>query len=900
MSSSEGDFSNEDTTTRQLPNKNKSRVSPTCDRCRANKIRCTGLLADTGKCVTCAGLNSECTYDHKRKRGAPKAYVDALKARHQKLEELIEKLFPDANFIEELGPPIDLHNWSQYRTTDESNQFNAKDSDWTLAISSGSSSTAPDPINSDNSAPEAKNRGPSDDEHEWTGALGNSLRGLSIDPLQERFIGEASPIGLLRSARNLGSQYSGKSKASDSSLWKGRSISQPPKWEGIGEELLFPEPDLMQDVVRLYFENINILIPILHRPTFEKGLADDLHLRDKGFGGVVLLVCATGGRHSNDPRVLLEGTETSYHRHSSGWKWFSQVSRMRRIAFSPPRLYDLQMSALSVIFLHGCSPPQACWIMAGIGLRQGQDVGAHRRKSYHLRPNVIDEMWKRAFWCIVLLDRMTSALLGRPRAIQDVDMDVDFPMDCDDEFWTRPDPEKAFKQPTGKPSTMSFFINMLKLTEIQNIALNTMYPISKSRYLRGRSGPEWEQDVVLALDSELNKFIDSVPDHLRWDPTCQNIIHLKQSANLYGAYYTLQILVHRPFILSSRKISSQSFPSLAICTNAARACSHVVDVLRRRLPGMVSPNFLGPAFISGIMLLVNIWGRKKSGLSIDPVKEMEDVHLCIQVLRDSESRWPMAGRLLDILSELAFAGVFPPLKSGLTSNKRGREVDSPPPRPRTRVSSSSHDTFTNAFATPLEAKYGTTDFDYLFTTLPEHSDALQRISTDWPLEGYQSSDISPLNQFVDFFDVQAAMQTSSFGNMPFDQSDGLGSSFFDITQNLGQHSHSITGSSQRSAHELVNESDLVPLEVPDLTNTAIRPSLNLDTQPRLDVDSALPAHNPEDLEAILRNMLDEDVLRAMWAEMPINLELDNWQAYSSNITLPPERSLNDWNMGPQA
>ena len=38
-------------------------------------------------------------------------------------------------------------------------------------------------------------------------------------------------------------------------------------------------------------------------------------------------------------------------------------------------------------------------------------------------------------------------------------------------------------------------------------------------------------------------------------------------------------------------------------------------------------------FTSGIVLLLNIWGGKRSGLSTDPAKEMADVHKCMRILR---------------------------------------------------------------------------------------------------------------------------------------------------------------------------------------------------------------------------------------------------------------------------
>lgn len=43
-------------------------------------------------------------------------------------------------------------------------------------------------------------------------------------------------------------------------------------------------------------------------------------------------------------------------------------------------------------------------------------------------------------------------------------------------------------------------------------------------------------------------------------------------------------------------------------------------------------------FTAGIVLLLNIWGGKRSGLSTDPNKEMADVHKCMQVLQACESR----------------------------------------------------------------------------------------------------------------------------------------------------------------------------------------------------------------------------------------------------------------------
>ena len=39
------------------------------------------------------------------------------------------------------------------------------------------------------------------------------------------------------------------------------------------------------------------------------------------------------------------------------------------------------------------------------------------------------------------------------------------------------------------------------------------YSINKSKALLGFVGQQWEQHIVAELDSALNKWIDSVPDH---------------------------------------------------------------------------------------------------------------------------------------------------------------------------------------------------------------------------------------------------------------------------------------------------------------------------------------------------------------------------------------------------
>ncbi|KAI0309699.1 fungal-specific transcription factor domain-containing protein [Amylostereum chailletii] len=663
----------------------KRKVQRACDVCRRKKGAAgDGSQMPGNKCSNCLAYNLECSYvEAARKRGPPKGYVESLENRLEKMEDLLNRLCPDADFTQELGMPLDRESWLRDRRLGESSHRPISNQ------SSFSVRRPPTPPNQhqpqSQHGPHARvvdtdNIEPSDDEE------GEQLRNLTERfehiSLGYRFFGKSSGVRLIKTALDLKMEYAGRDADEVMETWDLRrrrpAFWSLHPWERARIESVkvydFPEPDLLRDLVELYFDHINVVFPLLHRPTLEAGVASGLHLKDEAFGAVVLILCACASRFSNDPRVILPGTDAW---NSSGWRWFEQVQMSRNSMMTSPRLPDLQVFCLGCQFLQGCSAPQACWTLCGIGIRLAQDVGAHRRKVYSPTPTVEDELWKRAFWMLVVMDRWMSASLGRPCAIQEEDFDLDLPADCDDEYWTHPDPAQAFKQPSGKPSSISFFISAIKLNQILGFALRTIYSINKSKVLLGFVGHQWEQHIVAELDSALNKWVDSVPDHLRWDPTRENGVFFLQSAVIYSQFYQMQIMVHRPFIPSPNKPSPLSFPSLAICTNAARSCSHILDHTRRRSLGRAFPFLQLPAFTAGIVLLLSIWGFRRSGVSIDPSKEMEDVHKCMHILKDTEGRWHTSGRLWDVLYELASVGDLPLPQASTPTYKRERDADSP-------------------------------------------------------------------------------------------------------------------------------------------------------------------------------------------------------------------------------
>ena len=131
--------------------------------------------------------------------------------------------------------------------------------------------------------------------------------------------------------------------------------------------------------------------------------------------------------------------------------------------------------------------------------------------------------------------------------------------------------------------------------------------------------------MVAELDSLLNQWIDTVPDHcksdrlhcayfmyiadecaVRWNPNMKDLTFFNQSAYLHAFYFQIQIIVHRQWIPSAKKLSSLSLASLAICTNAARSAIHIIEVQHNRCPRTSYQYIVRPDHLSGFHCILNV------------------------------------------------------------------------------------------------------------------------------------------------------------------------------------------------------------------------------------------------------------------------------------------------------
>ncbi|KAF8996730.1 fungal-specific transcription factor domain-containing protein [Cyathus striatus] len=855
----------------------RRKIQRACDSCKRKKKRCDGPQAPSNNCSNCITHNTKCTYEkEQKKRGRRVGFVEQLEGRLKLLEGLLKKLCPD---------PSDLHSLIYPHDPEYAEQLT------NISTPTSSSSCSPSVVESASKIAmadlihkvvslslDSQDESPKDDEieHQCSTML-EQMESLTVDPKDIRFWGESSGVLLMRAAISMKDKH-----ANDVSTKPSMSQNENPlSWKKLPwdednirptREYTFPSPDLIKKLTDAYFEHVNLFYPLLHRPTFELAVANCLHLRDEGFGNVLLLVCAVGSRYMGkvDERTLVDGGDPF----TAGWKWYKQVQVVKPNLVNAPTLYDLQLYCLAVDFLIGCSGPQTVWLLAGFGIRVAMDVAAHRKCLPRNKLTVEDELWKRAFWILVTKDRIISLAIGRPCAIPDNHFDLELPFECDDEYWENPCPNQRFKQPAGVPSTVTAFNQHLRLTKIMAFSMNTIFSI-KTKFWELIS-KEWEQHIVTALDSALNNWLNALPENLRWDPNKTDDRFFKLSGSLIMLYYYVQILIHRPYIRSNNQPSPLAFPSLAICNSAARSCALVLERQTERL-NVIYPHMQLSCTTAIIVLTVNLWSSKRSGVMDQ--KLMSYVNMCMGVLKKAEGMSYCAGPVMSIFRHLTSVDKEPQGDSSMLRSSSRLE------RPSENSTAQTGDGSLPSFSQSQSSSYATGVHSAYAPPLGQHihgfDPALQIINGSLEPQTMYSineqpafqSTYMPTAQLPDIFlDPFYSEISSSNFNQNYRSMQNIPSSSTD--QGPVQYSYP-------SAEPIPQNGNF---NYPTSSqNTTLYAASNSDpyhdVEPELSFDN-IPSYFPAEYDQ--QASVDNNAME-MWFNAPNNFELNEWRTFFANF-----------------
>ncbi|KAF5344020.1 hypothetical protein D9758_012892 [Tetrapyrgos nigripes] len=464
---------------------------------------------------------------------------------------------------------------------------------------------------------------PVDDGVEW---LSDFLGNVSVSDHEGPFLGKSSTLSLVKLAWNTNNTYRPEEvdHSNDGGLCHQAELidamaesltMRGPYSSAEHRQLEFPPYEMILNLTDVYFNHISIIVPFLHGPTFKRRLLQGFHLRDKEFGGLVLSVCACAALiNPPNPKTSSQvSTETIM-------AWYDQFDPTSMNFLRPMSLYQLQtilvrpipLSRLLLDDVPTSSCSQNCiilipfwlpnWTILFNTIRHVQGIGIHRKQWYDQQKisSTEKELWKRAFWILVAYDIYMADYFGRTATLVPEDYDLDVPIDCDDDYWPgeRPgDTGRDFQQPEGKPSTIAHWLSSLHLLTIYRYSQRTIYAIRRPQFIVG-DDPTWRSKVVSQLDSAMNKWVNKMPAHLRWDPKATDvhvlalgdrdsaerhrIIEVQKTA-LHLTFYCMQIQIHYPLMDKTPGTShGGSHVHLIICVNAARSCVHLLDMYSQK------------------------------------------------------------------------------------------------------------------------------------------------------------------------------------------------------------------------------------------------------------------------------------------------------------------------------
>jgi hypothetical protein len=276
------------------------------------------------------------------------------------------------------------------------------------------------------------------------------------------------------------------------------------------------------------------------------------------------------------------------------------------------------------------------------------DLGLHRNCDHWQIPHDEKERRKRVFWCSFIVDRLTTAIYGRPLFFEERDIDVPFPSVDDDE----PIEAKSTNQPA--PRILDSFIHCIKICDILGHVLKNIYYAKARHHTSGHH----VDHVLKTLHQQLTQWLSKLPPSLQYnlpDTEMGETVPDPPLAigQLHMIYYTTMILLHRSFIPGpSQAVGSHlSMPSYDLCVSGAKSILHIIIIMlgENHLRYVINYSVYF-AFTAGIIFIKMASSSEELDVAFDA---KVNVNKIMHALDEMECTWTNAGRCCNILGELA-------------------------------------------------------------------------------------------------------------------------------------------------------------------------------------------------------------------------------------------------------
>ncbi|KAI8722716.1 Zn(2)-C6 fungal-type domain-containing protein [Fusarium sp. LHS14.1] len=183
-----------------------------------------------------------------------------------------------------------------------------------------------------------------------------------------------------------------------------------------------------------------------------------------------------------------------------GMCYFARATRVLRIISERPRIDAIEIRLLLSFYSLALNRRYTAYALAGSSVRLSVVMGLHLNvPESQLRDAAAREHRNRVWWTAYSFDRMWASRLGHPVAIQDNDIEVDFPSD------------PVLDPPSDDFADSAYFIASIRLARLAWRVINSIYT-------RRPQQKTLSQRVQEAL-RDLRTFVEELPPHLHIEST---------------------------------------------------------------------------------------------------------------------------------------------------------------------------------------------------------------------------------------------------------------------------------------------------------------------------------------------------------------------------------------------
>ncbi|KAH9822141.1 fungal-specific transcription factor domain-containing protein [Melampsora americana] len=424
-----------------------------------------------------------------------------------------------------------------------------------------------------------------------------------------------------------------------------------------------PPPDLAHSLISLYFSHIHPFTLVVHQENFLGLYGSGLIHRDLTFKGLCYAMFAAASPYSNDERVLCSLTDQPANPQTAGARYAAAAVTTISPVTLPCTLFDLQaMAILSHYYLAMCTPTSA-WLVIGSWLRRVQDVGVHVEEMPRWRTSILkDQLRKRAFWYMVVSERLLCMSLGRTSTILELQLTVQLPLFIRDEVLTKmhsEHPGKVTSKDQERYKNMSWELSgdtylacataYWSLRTSISAHFHKIWSTRPDKVVPRSAAEMWGSPKLMLLDlaAKVDHYIEhEMPSVARWDPEAKDDKSLIWTAFLNSFVLNIKLLAHRNLL-------NDAPHEVEVCTAAARSNLDILDQLHKRGLLLLTAHWAPYRILPAALICLYAACRRESEIPrAEKLTAWADVHRCINLLSGLAPKFFLAQQLQDSLSRL--------------------------------------------------------------------------------------------------------------------------------------------------------------------------------------------------------------------------------------------------------